>query len=137
MQNVINRAISLVGRHGVQINQQTLAMDLFNSGVNFDALEKMSDADFAHDIFGIISNMNRQTRTLENCFVPRSGLAAADTSSIYLNAKAAGVLVELLEFILEDGSKSPKLTPTGARLSAQRLREELERFASVGFFDEL
>jgi len=75
MQNVINRAMSLVGRHGVQMNQQTLAMDLFNSGVNFDALEKMSDADFAHDVFGIISNMNRQTCTLENCFIPRAGLS--------------------------------------------------------------
>ena len=27
--------------------------------------------DFWHDIFGIYKNLNRQTKKLENCFVPR------------------------------------------------------------------
>jgi hypothetical protein len=48
-------------------------------------------------------------------------------SDIYLNAKAAGVLVEVLDFILDDGGhQSFKLTPTAARLSAQYLRGELD-----------
>ncbi len=47
-------------------------------------------------------------------------------SDIYLNAKAAGVLVEVLEFIIDDTYQTPKLTPTAARLSAQYLRGELD-----------
>ena len=46
---------------------------------------------------------------------------------IYLNAKAAEVLVEVLDFIIDDsGHESPVLTPTAARLSARYLRGELD-----------
>ena len=46
---------------------------------------------------------------------------------IYLDAKAAGVLVELLDFIIDDsGHQSPILTTTSARLSARYLRGELD-----------
>ena len=46
---------------------------------------------------------------------------------IYLDAKAADVLVEVLDFIIDDsGHQSPILTPTAARLSARYLRGELD-----------
>ena len=45
---------------------------------------------------------------------------------IYLDAKAAGVLVEVLEFLIDDTYQTPKLTPTSARLSARYLRGELD-----------
>ena len=45
---------------------------------------------------------------------------------IYLDAKAAGVLVEVLEFLIDDTYQTPKLTPTAARLSARYLRGELD-----------
>lgn len=32
------------------------------------------DFDFLHDIFGITMHLNRETRKLENCFVPRFSL---------------------------------------------------------------
>ena len=47
-------------------------------------------------------------------------------SDIYLDAKAAGVLVEVLDFIIDDTYQTPKLTPTSARLSARYLRGELD-----------
>ena len=47
-------------------------------------------------------------------------------SDIYLDAKAAGVLVELLDFIIDDTYATPKLTPTSAQLSARYLRGELD-----------
>jgi hypothetical protein len=34
-------------------------------------LLKADDFDFAHDINGIINNINRQTGKLDNCFLPR------------------------------------------------------------------
>ena len=45
---------------------------------------------------------------------------------IYLDAKAAGVLVEVPEFLIDDTYQTPKLTPTSARLSARYLRGELD-----------
>lgn len=38
------------------------------------ALEKLlyaDDTNFYHDIIGIFKNLNRKTKSLENCFVPR------------------------------------------------------------------
>lgn len=32
------------------------------------------DFNFAHDVFGIARHLNRQTRKMEDCFVPRSTL---------------------------------------------------------------
>jgi hypothetical protein len=49
-----------------------------------------------------------------------------DNKFIVLDAKAAGVLAELLEFIIDDSYKTPKLTPHSARLSANYLRMELD-----------
>lgn len=53
----------------------SLIMDLeyvneqFN--LRLDDFFNASKLDFAHDIYGIQNNFNRQTLKMENCFVPR------------------------------------------------------------------
>jgi hypothetical protein len=42
-----------------------------NTGLDLDGLLAATDADFAHDLFGIIRHMNRHTGKLGHCFVPR------------------------------------------------------------------
>lgn len=46
-----------------------VAHEQFNLDLN--ALLNAPDVDFAHDINGIQSNINRQTKTIENLFLPR------------------------------------------------------------------
>ena len=43
--------------------------------LDFDVLEAFDAGNFAHDIIGIYINFNRDTRELDNCFLPRSALA--------------------------------------------------------------
>lgn len=51
----------------------SLLLDISYSKVNIEALAKADDTTFAHDVCGIYANLNRKTKTLENCFVPRVG----------------------------------------------------------------
>jgi methenyltetrahydromethanopterin cyclohydrolase len=46
-----------------------LAFKYFN--LNLDKLLRASDLDFVHDICGIQKHLNRQTKTFDDCFVPR------------------------------------------------------------------
>lgn len=46
-----------------------VADDLFN--LRLEDLIKSDDFNFSHDIVGIQNNINRQTKQIENCFVPR------------------------------------------------------------------
>lgn len=39
--------------------------------LNLIKLLEADDSNFYHDIIGIYNNLNRQTKKLENCFVPR------------------------------------------------------------------
>lgn len=48
-------------------------MDLDCSNVNLEELVKCDNYTFIHDVCGIFANMNRKTKTLDNCFVPRVG----------------------------------------------------------------
>ena len=78
MEKVLDRAMTLIQSDkvdfGVDIPQPVVLMDLMNANVDYDRLVDFPDYDFAHDIIGIISNMNRHATPprLENCFVPRS-----------------------------------------------------------------
>lgn len=78
MEKVLNRAMTLLSSDrvdfGVEIPQSVVLMDLMNANVDYDKLVNFPDYDFAHDIIGIISNMNRNEMPprLENCFTPRS-----------------------------------------------------------------
>lgn len=40
-------------------------------GLRLEELLKADDLDFAHDIVGIQQNIDRRTKTIENCFLPR------------------------------------------------------------------
>lgn len=51
----------------------SLLLDISYSKVNIEALAEADDTTFAHDVSGIYANLNRKTKTLENCFVPRVG----------------------------------------------------------------
>ena len=44
------------------------------SPLNLEKFLEFDGDNFAHDIYGIYNNMNRDTKTLENCFVPRCTL---------------------------------------------------------------
>ena len=78
IEKVLNRAMTLLESDkvdfGVNIPQSVVLMDLMNADVDYDKLADFPDYDFAHDIIGIISNMNRKAMPprLENCFSPRS-----------------------------------------------------------------
>ena len=52
-----------------------LMMDLefahIDCPIKLDDLLAADDGNFMHDITGIVCNMNRNTKKLDNCFVPR------------------------------------------------------------------
>jgi hypothetical protein len=47
--------------------------------LRLDELLAADDFNFAHDLFGIAEHLNRETRKLENCFVPRFAKAEFDS----------------------------------------------------------
>lgn len=71
LKTIMSRASILVKN---QRDQQTLLFDIMNSGVNQPALADLPDADFLHDVNGIMQHMNRKTETLDACFIPRAGI---------------------------------------------------------------
>jgi len=74
LDKVLNRAMTMLKDHGYNFKQDVICMDLMSANVDYDRLADFPDYDFAHDIIGIISNMNRTAMPprLENCFIPRS-----------------------------------------------------------------
>lgn len=76
VQAVIYRALNLYESHGVDLERINLSMDLTAAKhsmpeLDFDSLLGFKDADFLHDVSGIIRNLNRETGMLENHFLPR------------------------------------------------------------------
>lgn len=71
IKQITMRAISL----GVKRDFLDLTMDLCAAHekcpLRLTDLFKADNFNFAHDIVGIINNLNRRTGELENCFVPR------------------------------------------------------------------
>jgi len=70
------------GEFALQLNRLDVAFDRISALMDLECVhEKMpldlqglleaSDSNFAHDFFGIRRHLNRETRELENCFVPR------------------------------------------------------------------
>ncbi len=72
LQNIIDRADKMKFIKGERI---TVVLDLCCAVETFDINLKdfyeSDDNDFAHDFIGIQNNINRQTKTFENCFTPR------------------------------------------------------------------
>ncbi len=42
--------------------------------LDLDQLLAFDNGNFAHDLFGIIENFNRQTKSMDNCFSPRASI---------------------------------------------------------------
>ncbi|WP_291810315.1 hypothetical protein [Limnobacter sp.] len=80
MENINKDALKTVMDRAAQIvrndrDQHTLLFDIINSKVNLAVLADLPDADFYHDIIGIMQHMNRETETLEGGFIPRAGVS--------------------------------------------------------------
>lgn len=72
----------------------TLIMDLDNAHqavrLNLKGLLDADDSNFVHDICGIQANINRETKELDNCFLPRyAAQENVDVDKIINNAKFA------------------------------------------------
>jgi hypothetical protein len=70
------RAISLAASASIAYEFIDADMDITATHVNgcplrLDDLLAADEFNFAHDVFGIRRNINRETGTLENCFSPR------------------------------------------------------------------
>lgn len=72
----------------------TLIMDIENThdsiGLNLQGLLEADDLNFSHDIVGIQQHINRDTKELEDFFVPRYAMQkGVDINAIIDKAKAA------------------------------------------------
>lgn len=70
------RAAKLYKKYGACVDQQDIEMDLaacHNHGcqLDFERMEGADEFNLMHDVCGINSNLNRETGSLSNCFVPR------------------------------------------------------------------
>lgn len=80
---------------GIEQNDRlTLIMDLENThdsiGLNLQGLLEADDLNFSHDIVGIQTHINRDTKELEDFFVPRYATQKdVDIDKIIDKAKAA------------------------------------------------
>lgn len=72
IQEIVRRAIRLYP----SFDTMSLSMDLdcaFNHvGLDLPKLLTSDKGDFLHDVNGIVTNINRITGNLENCFLPRA-----------------------------------------------------------------
>lgn len=75
VQKIAARAVTLGTAKGTAIDERQVVSDLVavheNYQLRLDDLLVADDAGFAHDVFGISENLNRETRTLNDDFCPR------------------------------------------------------------------
>jgi hypothetical protein len=74
--NIAARAKKEYQEHGVDLDMLSLEMDLIAvhghcQKLDLDKLFNFNSFNFAHDISGIISHLNRETIELMDCFLPR------------------------------------------------------------------
>jgi hypothetical protein len=73
---IVNRAVSLGEKHGINHDRVTLSMDITACHCNGCPLRladllQADDFNFAHDVFGISRHINRKAGSLGDCFSPR------------------------------------------------------------------
>ena len=73
---IARRAVLIANRAGVEYSLLEATMDITAAHCNGNPLrlvelENYSDANFAHDVFGIRRHIDRETGALGDCFVPR------------------------------------------------------------------
>ena len=76
---IAQRAVLMAQSFNIDYKQMDAIMDIDACHCNGCPLklQELLDADdfnFAHDVFGIRSNINRKSGELENCFLPRYAL---------------------------------------------------------------
>ena len=72
----INKVIERIKEEGIAYsNHLAMLMDLDyahqDTPMDFEKLLAFDRFNFIHDIYGIANNLNRKTKEIENCFVPR------------------------------------------------------------------
>ena len=69
------RAVTLATLHDVEYKHIDAMMDVEAAHeehpLRLEALLSADDGNFAHDVFGIRRHLNRDTRKMEDCFLPR------------------------------------------------------------------
>lgn len=72
---IVDRGYQTMKMSGYYLNELDMMMDIESTNQNCPLrLQELLDADdlnFYHDLTGIHKNLNRKTKKLENCFVPR------------------------------------------------------------------
>lgn len=73
---IVQRTLEMAAKYNIDYDRITAEMDItacHASGCPLDlaALLKADDYNFAHDVFGIRKDLNRDTGELINCFLPR------------------------------------------------------------------
>jgi hypothetical protein len=72
---IAQRAVTLAAAHGVDYAQIDAMIDIEAAHTEHPLrLAELLAADvgnFSHDVFGIRRHLNRETRKLEDCFLPR------------------------------------------------------------------
>lgn len=73
--DIADRAILLADSLGTRIEKLEMFMDIDYADracpLKLVELASAPQVDFAHDVFGIRRHLNRETKTLGNCFLPR------------------------------------------------------------------
>lgn len=77
---IAERGALFLNDAGADVSRLDVMMDLefCNDDIplDFEKLAAFDDGDFGHDISGIYRHFNRQTKKLEDCFVPRCAVSA-------------------------------------------------------------
>ena len=72
---IADRALGMARANDLRISKLEMVMDLDCADaycpLNLRALAGAPDVDFAHDVFGIRRHLNRETKKLEDSFLPR------------------------------------------------------------------
>jgi len=76
--NVIGKIVRRAATMTAELDRLSLHIDLDacmrECPLDLDALLNADDANFAHDVFGIVRHMDRTTGQLTGCFRPRFAL---------------------------------------------------------------
>jgi len=70
---IVKRGFPLMKDHYISILDMTMDIDAANNDIplKLNDLLIADDLNFYHDIMGIYNNINRNTKKIDNCFLPR------------------------------------------------------------------
>ena len=75
MSAIADRGIALLKAHGIYHDKLSAMLDLEytheETPLDLEQFLAFDDYNFAHDFAGIYTNINRATKSMDNCFLPR------------------------------------------------------------------